>query len=245
MIDMGERLGITTWKDRNRFGLALTLGGGEVTMLDMATVYGVFANSGKRVDLNPLLEIKDFAGRTYYTREAPKPKEALSSGISFILSHILADNNARSAAFGPNSQLVIPNKTVAVKTGTTNEKRDNWTIGYTPSLVAVVWVGNNDNTPMNQQIASGITGATPIWNQIMNEVLKNRVDEPLVQPEDIVTLPCNSKTEYFVKGTEPKGGCPKLPTPSATNSPTPTPQPTPQPSPRQNRPRLMPNRSRN
>ena len=235
MIDMGERLGITTWKDRNRFGLALTLGGGEVTMLDMATVYGVFANSGKRVDLNPLLEIKDFAGRTYYTREAPKPKEVISSGISFILSHILADNSVRSAAFGQNSQLVIPGKTVAVKTGTTNEKRDNWTIGYTPSLVTVVWVGNNDNTPMNQQIASGITGATPIWNQIMNEVLKNKADEPLVQPEDVVTLPCNGKTEYFVKGTEPKGGCPQLPHPSTTNSPTLTPQPTPEV--RENRPR--------
>ncbi|HCS78804.1 TPA: penicillin-binding protein [Patescibacteria group bacterium] len=235
MIDMGERLGITTWTDRNRFGLALTLGGGEVTMLDMATVYGVLANSGKRVDLNPLLEIKDFAGRTYYTREAPKPKEVISSGISFILSHILADNSVRSAAFGQNSQLVIPGKTVAVKTGTTNEKRDNWTIGYTPSLVTVVWVGNNDNTPMNQQIASGITGATPIWNQIMNEVLKNKADEPLVQPEDVVTLPCNGKTEYFVKGTEPKGGCPQLPHPSTTNSPTLTPQPTPEV--RENRPR--------
>ena len=90
------------------------------------------------------------------------------------MSHILLDNNARTAAFGPSSQLVIPGQVVAVKTGTTNDLRDNWTLGYTPELLTAVWVGNNDNKPMNQALVSGVTGAAPIWHDIMSELLKGR-----------------------------------------------------------------------
>jgi len=125
------------------------------------------------------------------------------------------------AAFGSNSALVIPGYTVSVKTGTTNDKRDNWTIGFTPSYVAVVWVGNNDNSPMNPYLTSGVTGAAPIWHDIMVEILKGKPDEVNPKPDAIVSLPCYfGKVEYFVAGTEPPSGkCAPIP----TTSPTPTP----------------------
>jgi membrane peptidoglycan carboxypeptidase len=117
-------------------------------MTDMAEVYSTLATLGKRTDLNPILSITDYAGRTVDKVGTPTV-QALSPEAAWIISNILSDNWARSQAFGTNSKLVIPGKTVSVKTGTTNEKRDNWTIGYTPSYVVTVWVGNNDNTPMN------------------------------------------------------------------------------------------------
>ena len=123
-------------------------------------------------------------------------------------------------AFGPNSSLVIPNKTVSVKTGTSNDKRDNWTIGYTPSYVVTVWVGNNDNSPMNPYLTSGITGAAPIWHDIMTELLKDKPNEAPSKPDTVVSVSCYfGRPEYFLAGTEPKGGrCGPLPsaTPSAT-----------------------------
>jgi membrane carboxypeptidase/penicillin-binding protein PbpC len=219
MIEMGKRMGITTWNDESRFGLALTLGGGEVTLLDMATVYGVLANSGKRVDLGPILRVSDYTGRIYYEKGAPVAKTVTSSEIAFIISDILSDNRARTPAFGPSSALVIPGKTVSVKTGTTNEKKDNVTYGYTPSYVVGVWVGNNDNTPMDPYLTSGVTGATPIWNQIMTELIKNRENEPFVTPPNIVSVPCFGRSEYFINGTEPKQGCGTLPSPFSTPTP--------------------------
>jgi len=132
-----------------------------------------------------------------------------------LISHILLDNNARTMEFGPNSWLVVPGKTVSVKTGTTDDKRDNWTFGYTPSYVVGVWVGNNDNSPMNQKISSGITGASPIWNKIMTYVLKGKPDEQPQKPDNVVAMDIDSflgglphggqptRSEYFIKGTEP------------------------------------------
>jgi membrane peptidoglycan carboxypeptidase len=187
-------------------------------MLDMTEVFGTLANEGKRVDLDPILEVSDYTGRIYY-KKSPAPVDVLSSGVAYVLSDILADNNARSSAFGPNSALKITGKTVSVKTGTTDSKRDNWTIGYTPSYLTAVWVGNNDNSPMNPYLTSGITGAAPIWNQIMVELLKNKNDEPMQVPSDVVSLPCYGRIEYFVKGTQPAGGCPRLPSPTPQPSP--------------------------
>src|SRR5690606_29087370 len=108
----------------------------------------------------------DFNGKRIYKKKTEKGKEVLSKEISFIISHILSDNNSRIDTFGPSSYLNIPGKTVAVKTGTTNDKRDNWTVGYTNEIAMAVWVGNNDNSQMNQQIASGVTGASPIWHNV-------------------------------------------------------------------------------
>jgi 1A family penicillin-binding protein len=223
MIDKGKLMGITTWNEENRFGLSLTLGGGEVTMLDMTKVFGTLANGGKRVDPMPILEVSDYTGKILEKNTPNKIIQAVTPQTAWIMSNILSDNQARTAAFGPTSSLVIPGKTVSVKTGTTNDKRDNWTIGYTPSFLTAVWVGNNDNSPMNPMLTSGITGAAPIWHDIMTELLANRTDEVPEKPENILSLPCYfGRVEYFIRGTEPVSGrCAPIPSPSP--SPTPTP----------------------
>ncbi len=218
MIDLAQNMGITTWNDRSRFGLALTLGAGEVKMTDMAVVYGTLANMGKKVNLNPILMVTDSKGKTLSRFEKSNPESVLDPKVAFLITDVLKDNQARTPAFGPSSLLKIPNHEVAVKTGTTNDKKDNWTIGYTQDFVVTVWVGNNDNTPMSA-VASGVTGASPIWNHIINELLKNKTAHKFDLPEELVKvkvcsinglLPCDgcpSKEEYFVKGTEPKQHC--------------------------------------
>ena len=194
-------------------------------MLEMAEVFGTLANNGKHVDLLPILEVGDYSGKIIEKFYPKKGDEAVKPQVAWILGNILSDNSARAGAFGPNSSLVITGKTVSVKTGTSNDKRDNWTIGYTPSVVTAVWVGNNNNTPMDPYLTSGITGAAPIWHDIMTELLKDKPDEVALMPQDVVTLPCHyGRVEYFVKGTEPAGGrCAPLPTLRPSESPTPTP----------------------
>lgn len=221
MVAKGQAMGIESWADPSRFGLSLTLGGGDVTMLDMARVFGTLANSGKKVDLMPILEVTDYAGNVLEKHTQQTGVQAVKPEIAWILSNILSDNIARIPAFGPNSSLVVAGKTVSVKTGTTNDKRDNWTIGYTPSYLSVVWVGNNNNAPMNPYLTSGITGAAPIWHDIMTSLLANKPDEVAPMPNNIVTILCYyGRPEYFVKGTEPtSGSCAPIPTPSV--SPTP------------------------
>ncbi|MFC1647060.1 transglycosylase domain-containing protein [Patescibacteria group bacterium] len=226
MIEKGKSMGITSWEDDSRFGLSLALGGGDVTMLDMAKVYGTLAAGGISQNLKPILKITDYTGKeienNYDNLLTPK-NQSITPQIAWIISNILSDNKARSAAFGTNSLLVIPNKTVSVKTGTSNDKRDNWAIGYTPSYVVVVWVGNNDNSPMNHHLTSGITGATPIWHDIMIELLKDKDDEITPMPKGIVQINCHyGRKEFFVKGAEPISGiCKRIP-----KKTTPTPVPT-------------------
>lgn len=231
MIEMGKKMGITTWGDESRFGLSLTLGGGEVLMTDLAVAYSVFANNGLESGLNPILKITDYKDDVIFTLQDNFKQQAVSPQTAFWISSILSDNNARIMAFGANSLLKISGKTVSVKTGTTNDKRDNWTIGYTPSILTAVWVGNNDNSPMNPYLASGITGAAPIWNKIMTSLLKDRKDEQIARPKEMVAvsvcqwngmLPCvgcPTITEYFVKGFEPKIHCQITPTPTPTPLP--------------------------
>ena len=216
MIKMAREMGITTFTDESRYGLSLTLGGGEVKMTEMAQAFGVFANEGAKVDVTPILKIEDSNGKTLEEFKPKTGKKVLSPQTSFLISSILSDNSARTAAFGPSSKLVIKDKTVAVKTGTTDDKRDNWTIGYTPSYFVATWVGNNDNTPMNPAISSGITGATPIWNEIMTDVLKDKVNEAFKVPTGVTGMEicsvtggakneaCPGRFEYFIAGTEPK-----------------------------------------
>src|SRR3989338_4001628 len=216
MIKKAKEMGISTFEDESRYGLSLTLGGGEVKMTDMATAFGVFANEGVMQDLVSVLKVEDSSCRTLEEFKKKAGRRVLSREVSFLISSILSDNGARSAAFGTNSLLKISGKTVAVKTGTTDDKRDNWTIGYTPSYLAAVWVGNNDNTPMNPAITSGITGATPIWNEIIKEVLKDKINEAFKVPSGVVGLEtcsvtggvknekCSGRFEYFLAGTEPK-----------------------------------------
>lgn len=244
MIEMGETLGITSWSDRDRFGLSLTLGGGEVKMIDMAVVYGVLANQGLRVNLNPILAVTDYRDKSLYTfscdprfnllpqveaaqeKDLCNPQVVLSPLIAYQLTDILADNLARAPAFGTGSLLQIPGHQVAVKTGTTNDKRDNWTIGYTQDYVVAVWVGNNDNTPMSQ-VASGITGASPIWHTVTEALLSSRSQphtfaqpsglQPFLVCRSTGSLPCDNcvtQTEYFLPGTAPSRNCSPQPSPS-------------------------------
>ena len=223
MIATASAMGITTFKDPSRYGLSLTLGGGEVTMLQMATAYGVFANKGYRIDLHPISKVTNSQGKVLEEYSPPKSpifgKKVLPSSVTFIISHLLMDNGAREIEFGSNSELKIGNLPVSAKTGTTNDFRDNWTIGYTPSYLVETWVGNNDNTPMGG-LVSGITGAAPIWHNVMAHLLEDKAPQWPQQPTDVVgkivcatsgLLPpsegtpdrCPVRFEYFVKGTEP------------------------------------------
>lgn len=207
MVNLGKEMGITSWGEPEQYGLSLSLGAGEVTMVDMAHVYGTMANEGIRQDLDPILKITDSKGTVLQEKKTKPGKQVLAKGVAFIMSDILADNNARSAAFGPNSVLHIPGRTVSVKTGTTDNKRDNWTDGFTKDYVVIVWVGNNDNQPMSPTLASGITGAAPIWNNIMKDLLAKKPDNKPMPPAEVVKKTCFGKPEYFVKGTENSVSC--------------------------------------
>ena len=220
MISKAEAMGITTWKDRKRFGLSLTLGGGEVRMVDMAAVYSSFANQGVSTPLNPILEITNYKGDVLYRNECALSardcggKKVLDPRVAFLISNILSDNTARTPAFGALSELFIPGQEVAVKTGTTNRMIDNWAIGYTSDRLTAVWVGNNDSTPMSQ-VASGVTGASPIWNKIMRLQLDDESPHKFAVPSGIVKAPTCVRTgsqtraseEYYIVGTEPKSTC--------------------------------------
>jgi len=203
----GEKMGISSWEGVSRYGVSITLGGVEVTMTDLATAYGDIANEGNRVDLDPILSIKDSYGNTIYKKKT-QPNPIIDPGVAFIISDILADNNARSIEFGLNTPLKIPGARVSVKTGTTDDKRDNWTIGYTPNVLVATWVGNNDNSPMNPALASGITGAAPMWNKIMTFMLqKVGTESAVIVPSDVVKKYCNGMDRYFVRGTEDSVSC--------------------------------------
>jgi 1A family penicillin-binding protein len=206
ILNYGKQLGISTWTDPNRYGLSITLGGGETKMTDLATVFGTVANDGKRVDLNPILTVTDAYGNSVYKKQIQEDN-VMSEGTAFIISDILADNTARSAAFGTSSPLHIPGKRVSVKTGTTDNKRDNWTVGFTDEYVVATWVGNNDNTPMSPELTSGVSGAAPMWNNIMTNLLQNTDQNPVNIPPTVVARNCYGKTTYFIRGTEDSINC--------------------------------------
>jgi len=218
MVALGEKMGISTWKEPGSYGLSITLGGADVKMADMATVYGVLANQGNRVNLNPVLKITDSQGNILEEKKVEK-KKILSPGVAFIISDILADNQSRAMEFGTNSPLLIQNHTVAVKTGTSDNKRDNWTIGYTPSYLVAVWVGNNDNSPMSPTLASGITGAAPIWHRVMENLISSKPDEKMPVPDNIIQKSCLGKSEYFIKGTENFVNCALKISPAVSKTP--------------------------
>ncbi len=226
MIATASAMGIKTFDDPSRYGLSLTLGGGEVTMLDMAEAFGVFANNGYRIPIQPILRVTDSKGRVLEEYKPPKSsifgEKILPDGVAYIISHILLDNGARSQAFGANSVLQVGNYPVSVKTGTTNDFRDNWTIGYTPSYVIAVWVGNNNNKPMSG-IVSGITGAAPIWHELMEKVLEGTEPQWPQKPDNVIgkhvcadtgqIAPpegsegrCPTRFEYFIRGMEDSKG---------------------------------------
>lgn len=217
VIQTAHDMGITTLNDAQRYGLSLTLGGGEVHLLDLTSAYNVFAANGIRHDPVSILEVQDSQGKVLEKFDAQNDTgtKVLTAEQAYLINNILSDNNARSMAFGSYSPLIIPGHAVAVKTGTTDDKRDNWTIGYTPGITVGVWVGNNDNSPMDPRLASGVTGAAPIWHRAMIVFLKDKPDEPFVRPEGIVEADIDALTGYlpyesakvrheiFIRGTLP------------------------------------------
>lgn len=214
-FEMGMTSLEPTKENLSRFGLAVTLGGAEVRMSELAAAYAAFANEGRRVDLVGVLKVEDRDGRVLEEFKPLAGKQVMSAQEAFIISHILADNSAREITFGAVNGLIIPNYQVAVKTGTTNDKKDNWAIGWTPNLLTAVWVGNNDNTPM-LKVASGVSGATPIWRRIMLFELPRRQKQDFPIPEKIVSLEVDrisgyaahdgfaGRQEYFIDGTQPR-----------------------------------------
>jgi penicillin-binding protein 1C len=232
-INLSTQMGITTFKDPSKYGLSITLGGGEVRPYDMALVYGVFANGGIKQPLIAIAKITDWKGNTLENNKISDltGDRVLPQDVSFLISHILLDNNARALEFGTSSFLVVNgHPEVSVKTGTTNDRRDNWTDGYSGQIAVVTWVGNNDNSAMNGAV-SGISGASPIFNKVIKYALDksakgfyNKGDDGLawpIQPSDVVgatvcadtglrptsTDPnapsCPGRFDYFIDGTVP------------------------------------------
>ena len=247
MIELGKKMGITTWQDPKDYGLSLTLGGGEIRLLDLAQAYATLANYGARPEVTPVLKIKNIEGEildeskcdyqenTLVAEAAAsasesafgstakqaycKSEQVLDPRVAYLITDILRDNIARSPTFGSNSLLVVPGHTeVAVKTGTSNNLRDNLTIGYNQDYLVAVWVGNNDNSPM-ERIASGVTGATPIWNKIMIALLADKETQEWGVPEKLIKIPicpltgtlaclgCPNKTEWFLEENKPTHAC--------------------------------------
>lgn len=245
MIDQGKKMGITSWEDEKRFGLSLTLGGGETKLVELAGVYAILANGGKKVPVSPILRVTNYKNKILeknncsndegakksilnyevsayfgeYIARNCKETQVVDPRVAFIITDILKDNEARSGSFGINSQLVVKgHPEVAVKTGTSNSLRDNLTIGYTKDLLVAVWVGNNDNSPMSR-VASGVTGASPIWNKIMTYLLDGNESTQWSIPDGLVNLPictltgtlscggCSNKMEWFLKENTPKTRC--------------------------------------
>jgi membrane peptidoglycan carboxypeptidase len=197
--EMAARLGITTLT-RNDYGLSLTLGSGEVSLLEMAGAYQAMANRGVLVPPTSILQITNNVGQVIEPAR-PQPQQVLRQEHAYLMTHILADNEARTPAFGPNSPMRL-SRPAAAKTGTTNDFRDNWTVGYTPDIVAGVWVGNADNTEMNH--VSGVTGAGPIWHNFMERAYEGLPVRDFVRPPTIIELEVCADS-----GTIPSEVCPE------------------------------------
>jgi len=218
MLQTAWEMGFTTLEptqeNLSRLGLSVTLGGGEVRLLDMVSAYSAFANGGYKASPTAILKVTDKDGQILEENKAEKGRRVLTEEQAFLINNILSDNNARLITFGENSLINLQG--VAAKTGTTNDRRDNWTVGWTPTVMTGVWVGNNDNTEM-KQVASGVSGAAPIWRRIILEAMKGKPAGGFEVPSGMVTAEVDkvsgyrahdgflSRMEYFIKGTEPQG----------------------------------------
>ncbi len=169
-IETARNMGVQGLEDANRYGLTLVLGGGEVSLLDMTSAYSVFANDGIRNPYTTILKVEDSQGNVLEEFK-PQPRRVLPENSARMISDILSDNEARAPIFGRNTLFSFPGRKVAAKTGTTNDFRDAWVIGFAPNLVVGAWAGNNDNSPMDQKIAGLII--TPMWHEVMAEAFKN------------------------------------------------------------------------
>jgi membrane peptidoglycan carboxypeptidase len=232
-IQTAHDLGITTLSNPSTYGLALVLGGGEVRPIDMATVYATFANSGVKVMPRSIVQVTDRYGNDITKSVPSPPKPVLDPRVAYMITNILSDDSSRQPEFPSNGPLTLPGRPVAAKTGTTNDFRDNWTVGYTPQLATAVWVGNNDHTAMNN--VDGITGAAPIWHDYMTSALADVPATAFAVPAGITAAKvCAADgglanpwdlgyTEIFKSDAIPSAHC-------ATSAPVPVASPTPSPS---------------
>lgn len=202
LVATARRFGIDTLT-RDDYGLSLTLGGGEVSLLELTGAYAVFANGGLRFPPVAITRILDFNGNVVYEYQQPNGEQIIRPEHAFLISSILSDNQARTPAFGSDSVLNLPFQSAA-KTGTTNDFRDNWTLGYTPDIAIGVWVGNADYTPM--QNTSGLTGAAPIWAEVMKTAIQQLTGgnpSSFVKPAGVV-----ERVICSLSGSEPSKWCP-------------------------------------
>jgi membrane carboxypeptidase/penicillin-binding protein PbpC len=214
LLEAARRFGLTTLSDTEAYGLALTLGGGEVRPLDLTAAYGALTNQGLLSQPFAVRRVRDASGRVLFDRDAPAPSRAVLPEIAFIIADILSDPEARLPGFGPTNPLTL-SVPAAVKTGTTTGFRDNWTVGATPERAVGVWVGNTDNRPMGN--VSGVDGAGPIWRGVMELALQGMQPTWLQPPAGLVRARICAPTglrpgpycpasveEWFVAGTEPR-----------------------------------------
>ena len=202
LINFAERMGITTFT-RDDYGMALTLGGGEVTLLQMVSAFSIFARNGQKIDPVAITRIENYEGEVIFEAKPQTGEQVISRENAYLISSILSDKKARAPMFGSDSVLNL-DFPAAAKTGTTNDFKDNWTLGYTPDVAVGVWVGNADNEPMVD--TSGVTGAAPIWAAYMNYAvpyLTGNNPSEFVRPEGVVDHVICS-----VSGTEPSEKCP-------------------------------------
>lgn len=213
-ITAAKNLGISTLSSANNYGLSLALGSAEVPLSEMTNAYAAFANQGQQYGLTYIRTVEDKFSKTIF-KASEKSKQAINKEGAYLISNILSDNNARASIFG--SSLTISGHTVAVKTGTTNDNRDAWTIGYTPTLAMGVWVGNNDNAAMSN---GGVGMAGPIWRSAMTSMLSGSQNTTFVRPSSIVdrnvcrsngglaiTAGSNTYSEVFMAGALPTDTC--------------------------------------
>ncbi|MRR31648.1 penicillin-binding protein, partial [bacterium] len=202
VIAFAKRMGITTLT-RNDYGMSLTLGGGEVTLFQMTSAFSTFANNGLKIDPVAITRIEDYQGNLIFEAPIENGTQVITKEHAYLITSILSDAKARAPMFGTNSILNLPFP-AAAKTGTTNDFKDNWTLGYTPDLAVGVWVGNADNSAMVN--TTGISGAAPIWAQFMTYAVPYLTDNnpySFTRPSGIV-----DKVICSVSGTEPSQWCP-------------------------------------
>lgn len=182
-VAFARRLGYSSLTDPDRYGLALVLGGAEVTLLEHVAGFASFAREGERVEPYSILRVEDAQGAVLFEHHSQQRERAFDRTIAQKVNDILSDNSARTYIFGEKNYLILPDRPVAAKTGTSNDFRDAWTIGYTPSLSAGVWVGNNNNKEMKSG-ADGSKLAAPIWQSFMKRSLVDTPMESFIKPPE-------------------------------------------------------------
>jgi penicillin-binding protein 1C len=218
VLAQGFKMGFTTYEPTkellSRVGLSMALGGAEVRLIDSVTAYSTFPNGGYKVEPVAILKIEDGSGKVIYENKQVKQEKVMDEKVGFLINSILSDNNARLLTFGPNSYLNLGSRAVAVKTGTTNDLRDNWTVGWSKDVIVGVWVGNNNNDKM-RNVASGVSGAAPIWRREMLDVLSIYPDKPFTVPSGVSQVEVDkvsgypahdgfpSYKEWFINGSVP------------------------------------------